>query len=183
MSRRILAVFVFLMSLGIVAQAATLVRFADNKIQINGNSAVDVTSNISNQVWIINTVSDCYINTWGGTATAANSRKLLANSVYPVQMVSSKFSILGTATENIIITQAYPGVLNTIAIKKNYYYDSTFSNASSVVVNHNLGKYPAITLIDASGYVFIPVNIQHTSINSCTITFSTTRSGTVVANL
>lgn len=80
----------------------------DNQFEINANSAITVTASINEMTWVINTVSDCYIDVWGNAADT-NSRKLLANSVIELRMRPgvNQFSILGTATENIIVNPAY----------------------------------------------------------------------------
>jgi hypothetical protein len=98
-------VFVFLVLLSVGTQATTLSVATDNIVAINPNTAVTVTANLSKAVWLINTgTSQAYINVWGNAATSS-SRKLLPNRVYEIRMDYDQFSILGTATENIVIIQ------------------------------------------------------------------------------
>jgi len=59
-------------------------------------------------------------------------------------------------------------------------YTSSFSNQTSVTINHNLGRYPLVQVLDNSGYWIIPNSIQHTSTNSFTLTFDEETTGTVI---
>ena len=93
----------FISALSILSYAVTLTGNTDNRFEIGPGAAVTVTSNISSAPWIIDTVSSLYINKWGSAATTS-SRKLLAAGHYEIRMGASQFSILGTVTENIIIT-------------------------------------------------------------------------------
>lgn len=63
------------------------------------------------------------------------------------------------------------------------YVAQAFTSQTSVTVTHNFGGYPAVNLIDASGYIFQPTDIQHTSVNAFTVTFTASRSGTIIATI
>lgn len=58
-----------------------------------------------------------------------------------------------------------------------------FSSVSSVVVTHNFGAFPIVQVLDNSDGVQIPFSIIHSSINAFTVTFSSSRSGTVLATI
>lgn len=55
------------------------------------------------------------------------------------------------------------------------------SAASTWSVSHNLAKKPSVTILDDSGYE-IEADVQHTSDNSVTITFSEAITGTAHFN-
>ncbi|GEM_PF-3193879 len=54
----------------------------------------------------------------------------------------------------------------------------TFTSATSVVVNHNLGYKPIVWLEDTNGAILFGV-VKHTSNNSFTVTFQVAQSGTI----
>lgn len=52
--------------------------------------------------------------------------------------------------------------------------------ASTWTVNHNLGLYPIVDIfIDYEGekHKILPLSVQYTDLNTCTITFSSPRTG------
>jgi len=61
------------------------------------------------------------------------------------------------------------------------YYTMPFLNASSVTVNHNLGKRPAITVMDSAGTEFI-CDVQHISDNQCIVSWNSLFSGSITCN-
>ncbi len=60
-------------------------------------------------------------------------------------------------------------------------FSQAFISQSTVVVAHNLGKYPAVTVIDSAGDE-VEGFVDHNSTNQLTITFSASFSGTVICN-
>jgi hypothetical protein len=60
-------------------------------------------------------------------------------------------------------------------------YSQAFSVASSVVVPHNLQKYPAVTVLDSAGDEVIG-DIEFTDLNNLIVSFSAPFSGTVTCN-
>lgn len=56
----------------------------------------------------------------------------------------------------------------------------SFTATSNVVVNHNSGVYPVVQIVDSNGEVLIPLSIQHTSLSSYTVQFSTSSTGTII---
>ena len=70
-----------------------------------------------------------------------------------------------------------------VATSADKYFLHTQSTPSvSWVVNHSMGKYPSVTLMDGSGNVIEADNIQHTDLNSTTITLSESITGTAAFN-
>lgn len=61
------------------------------------------------------------------------------------------------------------------------YYVQAFNVTDTVVVNHNLLKYPSITVLDSSGDE-VEGTIIHNSINTSTVIFSAPFSGIVTCN-
>lgn len=85
----------------------------------------------------------------------------------------------GTSTQYLDGTGAYStpsGIVNS-------YTSQAFSSQTSVTVTHSFGVYPLVQVIDGSGYVQVPLNIQHTSVNAFTVTFSSSSSGTIIATV
>ena len=61
------------------------------------------------------------------------------------------------------------------------HYEQAFTNQSTVTVNHNLNKKPAITVIDSAGDE-CEGEVVHTNANTLTVSFSASFSGTVLCN-
>lgn len=49
------------------------------------------------------------------------------------------------------------------------------------VIVHNLGKHPSVTVVDSAGSV-VEGDVQYTSLNSCTLTFSAMFAGKAYLN-
>jgi hypothetical protein len=63
------------------------------------------------------------------------------------------------------------------------YIAQDFTTETEVVVAHALGAYPIVQVIDSNKKVFLPQDVEHTSVDSLTVTFSETTSGTVLVTL
>lgn len=59
-------------------------------------------------------------------------------------------------------------------------YTQTFVSQTSVTVTHNLGHYPIVQVLDASGNLIDPNSCNHASVNAFTVTFAPALSGTIV---
>ena len=57
-----------------------------------------------------------------------------------------------------------------------FIYDGTGAPSTTWTVIHNLGKFPAVTVVDTGNSVIIP-NIHYDSVNQVTITFANATSG------
>src|SRR2546421_2844165 len=60
-------------------------------------------------------------------------------------------------------------------------FTHAFTSASSVNVPHNLGKYPAVTVMDSAGDECEGA-VDHIDINNLTVTFSAPFSGEIICN-
>lgn len=60
-------------------------------------------------------------------------------------------------------------------------YTHVFASTTSVVIAHDLGKIPSVTVVDGSGNI-VHGDILYTDLNNLTITFNTAFSGTVYLN-
>lgn len=68
-----------------------------------------------------------------------------------------------------------------IAAAKDTHYTTSFTNLATVTVAHNLGKRPAITVMDSAG-TEIEGEVIHDTLNQVTLKFSSSFSGTVTCN-
>ncbi len=57
-----------------------------------------------------------------------------------------------------------------------------FTNATTLIVTHNLNKFPSVTVVDTTNSVILPDNIVYDNANQITITFSVPTSGKVFLN-
>ena len=56
-----------------------------------------------------------------------------------------------------------------------------FSNKTGIVINHNFGKYPSVTVMDTSNEE-IEAEVIFNNLNRCTINLNTAISGTIILN-
>ncbi len=61
------------------------------------------------------------------------------------------------------------------------YYKQDFTNVDSVVVSHNLGKYPSVHVLDAAETEYV-VDVVHGSINQCTVSWNGLITGKVICS-
>lgn len=61
-----------------------------------------------------------------------------------------------------------------------YIYEQAQASAEWTI-NHNLGKYPSVTIADSAGNVFFPA-IKYINENTCVITMNAPMSGTAYLN-
>jgi phage gp45-like len=80
----------------------------------------------------------------------------------------------------------HPVYLVVVDVSNEILTSSTFTKAVTLAtittVNHNLGIYPQVSVLDGSGNV-VAANIQHTNVNTVVVTFSASFSGTVVCTV
>lgn len=60
-------------------------------------------------------------------------------------------------------------------------YTQAFTALSTVVVPHNLGKYPSVSVMDSAGDE-VSGDIVHDSANQLTMTFTSPFTGTIICN-
>lgn len=63
----------------------------------------------------------------------------------------------------------------------NNYLNTSFTNQTSVNINHQFGVYPIVQVI-VSGNVYIPFSITHNSVNDFTVSFTSSTSGNIIAS-
>lgn len=80
-----------------------------------------------------------------------------------------------------VITAAEQGPVGPPGPSGDLNFTQVFNNVSSVTVNHNLGKYPSVTVFDSAGDE-CEGDVDYTNINSLTVSFSAPFSGEVVCN-
>lgn len=70
---------------------------------------------------------------------------------------------------------------NDLTNKPALSFSHPFTNSASVVVTHNLNRYPSVTVVDTAGDEVIG-NVKYDSLNQLTVTFSSATGGTVFCN-
>lgn len=65
----------------------------------------------------------------------------------------------------------------------NSYLEVAFTSQTSVVVTHNFGARPVVSVIDNTNSVLIPESITHNSVNQFTVTFSYATTGNIQASI
>lgn len=60
-------------------------------------------------------------------------------------------------------------------------FTQTFTPTTSVTANHNMGKYPSVTVIDSAGDE-VEGDVVYLSTNSLIVNFSSAFSGTIILN-
>lgn len=61
------------------------------------------------------------------------------------------------------------------------YYEQSFTTSSEVIITHNLGKYPALTILDSAGDE-VRGRVEHIDINNAIVRFSAPFSGRVTCS-
>ena len=112
----------------------------------------------------------------------ADSAIITANVISGLPITSSLSSatqVIGSVAETTqVIANVIPGAKGDSGDK---YYSINFTNQSSVSVEHNLSKRPAVTIIDSSGDE-VEGSITHLSTSALEITFSASLTGTIFCN-
>ena len=65
----------------------------------------------------------------------------------------------------------------------NSYTTTTFTAQTSIVVNHGFWAIALVQILDGWNNEVVPENIEHTSINSFTVTFNQAETGTIIASI
>lgn len=88
-------------------------------------------------------------------------------------------SITGDTTKTLNLSQQDGGTL-TVSYVDTYVHVQSSSSATWTV-NHNMNKYPSVTVIDSANNV-VEGEVEYISLNQLEITFSSGFSGTAYAN-
>lgn len=109
-------------------------------------------------------------------------------SSYPQDTnVSGSDIWIGSDGDNGFITKNFsPDALAAYYVSNNTFSDDTYifsqaSAASTWVINHNLSKFPSITVVDSSGNVVVGFETYNSN-NQITLTFSAPFSGSAYLN-
>lgn len=95
-------------------------------------------------------------------------------------MSSNRVIVTGDGTADVVsIGIQGPAGPQGVSGDKNYTQDLT--NQSTVTVNHNLSKYPAVTIFDPSNDG-VTGEVEHVSVNQLVLTFSSSFTGKVICN-
>lgn len=88
----------------------------------------------------------------------------------------------GTATERYHLTkEEYDNLSDVLSFgDKNFVFEQGMPTANWIIT-HNLGKYPSVTVLDSAKTV-VEGEVVHNSINSLTIKFNGSFSGTATLN-
>ena len=60
-------------------------------------------------------------------------------------------------------------------------YEQSFTNQSSIVINHSLNKFPSVTIKDSAGDE-VEGSVEHLTKNNIKLTFSSSFTGMVICN-
>lgn len=80
-----------------------------------------------------------------------------------------------------VLTRTVDGTAWHVFDATDKYFEQAFSVTNSVTVNHNLNKYPAVTVHDSAGDE-VEGSIVHASVNQLSVTFSAPFSGRVTCS-
>jgi len=82
---------------------------------------------------------------------------------------------------NLVDLRSYSISVFTAGDKNFVSSNISFSSNTATTVTHNLGKFPSVTVVDSAGSHVVG-DVQHTSINSLTITFKNNFTGKIYVN-
>lgn len=103
------------------------------------------------------------------------------NSSYGDKIVSGSVSVTpGVNQKTMILVQQDGGTVNITWADTNYVHDQQVA-ASSWVINHNLGKFASIHIVDTAGDEIIG-EVTYNTINRITVTFTSQVSGKAYIN-
>ena len=186
------------------ALSASFVNPLTQTVSINGGLNVTGSTNLSGSAGTtilsanIDTIvfSGSFTSTGSVTITgslnvnAGITGSLLGTSSYAIQALSSSYVLSSSyATQALSASYALSSSyaitasfdLNTNAVGRTPVTHTQAASSSTWAVTHSLGSQtPLITIYDFGYNVIIPQNIQNTSINSSTVTFSSPQSGYAV---
>lgn len=98
-----------------------------------------------------------------------------ASNFYEFNTTINSFAVNPTIVNDEYYLYYYVGIAGNLTNRLD-----SFTATSNVTVNHNSGVYPVVQVVDSNGEVLIPLSIQHTSLSSYTVQFSTSSTGTII---
>jgi len=119
-------------------------------------------------------------------STDGFSQRLSSLAETPVEQPGQRYSPLASGTPNQGDVQIATGVgqnteWGSVGSLGDSHFSYEFSVSTEAIVNHELGKYPAVTVIDSAGSE-VHGAVNYISPNQLTVTFSAPFSGTVFCN-
>jgi len=100
-------------------------------------------------------------------------------------MTESNIELTPDGNVNIPVDKVYMSggvdIINKTKIKSLTHKVTPFTDVSQVSVNHNLGKRPAVTVLDTSGTEY-EADVDHIDENNLIVRFELVMSGTVICN-
>lgn len=100
----------------------------------------------------------------------------MTQPVRKIVRLSSKLQLI----RPLQLQAAPPTISNGPDVDKNYLHDQ-MAPAASWYVNHNLGKYPSVTVLD-SAKTEVEGAVEHLSINSLVVSFTNAFAGSATCN-
>jgi hypothetical protein len=126
-------------------------------------------------------IGELAINVADGKVFLRKSGSVVGDTVQELvgNVYTGSVDISGSVTASYFVGDG--SQLTNISISQTATIQRSFTNSSTWVVNHNLDTPNAIAQVyDTDGYQIIPQTLRHTSDNTITITFESSRSGYVV---
>lgn len=108
-----------------------------------------------------------------------------ADNVVSISENPSSTSVTDSATSSTSVSETdtsvsvYEGI--PLSGGGDLNYTQSFTAQTSVTVTHNLGKKPAVSIYDSAGDE-VTGDIEYTSNNQLTVTFSSAFTGTIILN-
>ena len=163
---------------GATVAFSTVTAFRLSKSQV-GHPSVDIsswyTSPLVGSSVIISKCSD--ISQWGIFTWVSSTQNVLETNFYDIVLTSTASNGGFEHNEDYFISLLdYTGSSGD----KNEVINLTPANAT-FVVNHNLNKYPAVSIID-NGAEEVECSVEYNSLNQCTLTFNDQFTGQAIFN-
>lgn len=96
-----------------------------------------------------------------------------------VETTENNFDV--QVTQNVQTVETLTGVLNVTQSLDAHYEHIQALASTTWVINHGLGKYPSVTIVDSGGNTWI-TDIEYNSVNQCTARFKAAFGGKAYCN-
>lgn len=94
---------------------------------------------------------------------------------------ATKRTVIRSTNNVLVIASAKQGPAGPTGTGDKHYAHDQMTPSASWTVTHNLGKFPAIMIVDSSGNV-VEGNIQHVDTTQAILTFTSAFSGMAYCN-
>jgi len=92
----------------------------------------------------------------------------------------NKISVTPKTNKNNVVVSRRAVLSSEAASDKNYVHDQA-SPSTTWTINHNLSKYPSVSIVDSAGTLII-AEVEYTSTSQVVITFDSSTSGKAYLN-